>query len=677
MVTPSIDSAKRFFAGAVDRARMQALFATEYHDERDAAIAEAERVIERRVAFFGQQFQLSTPVAWNCDPVTGVEWPRRYHRDVPIHGGNIGYGDVKYVWELNRHQFLIDLGRASFLSGDRRYALAAKTLLVEWIADNPYGIGVNWACALEPAFRVFSWLWTYNLCLDHVATDGEWHTAWLGAFHDHGRFLHRHLEYYASPFNHLVGEASALYMLGVLFPQFEEAPAWRTRGRHVLESRLREQFYRDGGSVEQSTFYHHATLGFYLLALVLGDKNGDPFSRSVRDAIERALEFSMALTQPDGKVPAIGGADDGKPIRMEHLPFWDFRPYLAIGSVLFGRGDFKSVAGRFLEVALWLLGPEGHASFGTIPSVAPEPPSVLLRDSGYATLRSSWSPNADFVCLDCGEQAGELRTDAVPNSVHGHADALSVVVQLRGQPILVDSGLLCYNGEPVWEAHFRRTAAHNTARIDGADQALHHGKMAWSYSYRVAQEHWMARPNEAVAMASHDGYTRRGGDTVHRRLVWLRPGSYVVIYDEFECGREHEVELNFQFAPGELALNGQSAAVFNDDADMAWTASSPLLARTFCGGNQPDEGWIAPSLGVRVAAPRLRLTGKIAAGRSAVLTVLGLRPAIAVTTPGMISVVRDGHLDYIGAPVISRDIAAGPSGLPVVISREDRGRKAG
>jgi hypothetical protein len=178
-------------------------------------------------------------------------------------------------------------------------------------------------------------------------------------------------------------------------------------------------------------------------------------------------------------------------------------------------------------------------------------------------------------------------------------------------------------------------------------------------------------------MASHDGYTRRGGDTVHRRLVWLRPGSYVVIYDEFECGREHEVELNFQFAPGELALNGQSAAVFNDDADKAWTASSPLLARTFCGGNQPDEGGIAPSLGVRVAAPRLRLTGKIAAGRSAVLTVLGLRPAIAVTTPGMISVVRDGHVDYIGAPFISRDIAAGPSGLPVVISREDRGRKAG
>jgi hypothetical protein len=61
--------------------------------------------------------------------------------------------------------------------------------------------------------------------------------------------------------------------------------------------------------------------------------------------------------QPDGRTPEIGGADDGKPIRMEHLPFWDFRPYLAIGAVLFERADFKRLAGRFHEDALWLLGP--------------------------------------------------------------------------------------------------------------------------------------------------------------------------------------------------------------------------------------------------------------------------------------------------------------------------------
>ena len=108
-------------------------------------------------------------------------------------------------------------------------------------------------------------------------------------------------------------------------------------------------------------------------------------------------------------------------------------------------------------------------------------------------LRSDWSASgADYVCFDCGEQAAGMRTDAVPNSMHGHADCLSVVVWLGGQRVLVDSGLFCYNCGGDWEAHFRETAAHNTARVDGRDQARHIGKMAWSHSYRATLEGWRA-----------------------------------------------------------------------------------------------------------------------------------------------------------------------------------------
>lgn len=673
---------------------MRALFESEYRGERDAALAVAARVLERRLDFFGQTFELGSPVAWNRDPVSGAEWPRRYHRDVPIHGGNRDFGDVKFVWEVNRHQFLIDLGRASFLTGSSEYAAAARALVTEWIADNPYATGVNWACAMEPAFRVLSWLWTYYLCLDQEASHPEHHLSWLTSFYDHGRFLYRHLEYYSSPFNHLIGEAAALYMLGVLFPEFTDAPAWRKRGRRVLESRLEGQFYADGGTLEQSTFYHHATLGFYMLAVVLGARNSENFSAAVRTAVERGMAFSMALLQPNSKVPSIGGADDGKPLRMEHLPLWDFRPYQAIGAVMFGRGDFKYVAGRFHEDALWLLGPEGLTAFNELPATPPAWKSVLLRDSGYAVLRIDWSSTADYVCVDCGDQAGELRTDAVPNSVHGHADALSVIVSLRGRPVLVDSGLFCYNGDPKWEAHFRRTGAHNTARIDGADQALHLGKMAWSYSYRVTQEHWMATADQAAIIASHDGYTRCGGDTIHRRLVWLRPGGYVIVYDEFECRREHDLELNFQFAPGDLHIVYPWLATFNNDVEVGWAGSGELRADLHCGGPEPDQGWVAPSLGVLVAAPRLTLSGRVGAAPSAALTVFAAHVSAEDAQPGaaassriavlssqerrgansLIRVTGPDFTDYIGAPSIARHDLLGATDAPVAIwrFREDR-----
>jgi hypothetical protein len=59
----------------------------------------------------------------------------------------------------------------------------------------------------------------------------------------------------------------------------------------VLETRLGEQFYEDGGSVEQSTFYHHATLGFYVLADLLARENGDTTAPAIRAAIERARDL--------------------------------------------------------------------------------------------------------------------------------------------------------------------------------------------------------------------------------------------------------------------------------------------------------------------------------------------------------------------------------------------------
>jgi len=380
--------------------------------------------------------------------VGGWPWPRRYHADVPVHRGDVGCGDVKYVWELSRQQYLMDLGKAHFLTGDPQHVVAVRRLVRSWLEGNPYATGVNWACALEPAFRVFSWLWTYYLTLD--ALDDEFHLEWLAGFHDHGRFLARHLEKYSSPYNHLIGEAAALYMLGASFPEFRASRGWRARGRSILEGRLNEQFYADGGSVEQSTFYHHATLGFYLLAALSARSIGEELSPAVWRAIERALEFSMALTQPDGRTPEIGGADDGKPIRLEHLPFWDFRPYHALGAVLFDRPDFKATAGRFFEDALWLLGPAGLERFEAMKDAPPAGRSATLPASGYYVARSGWSERADYVCFDCGEQAAGMRTDAVPNSMHGHADCLSVIAWLGGRRVLVDSGLYAYNCGGAW-----------------------------------------------------------------------------------------------------------------------------------------------------------------------------------------------------------------------------------
>lgn len=604
-----------------EREALRTLFGSQFAHQRQRSIEEADRVMTGRVSFFGKTASCTPDIDWHADPFTQRRWPVVYHGRVPSAGGDVGYGDIKHVWEINRHQFFIDLAKAYALTGDDRYATRLHELHASWCAHNPYGMGVNWSCALEPAFRVLSWLWAYPLVAD--ATGERDHLRWLEAFLDHGRFLHRHLEYYTSPYNHLIGEATALFLLGALFPEFTDAASWLARGRRVLERSAFGEFHADGGTVEQSTFYHHATLGFYLLAALTAERMHAPLSKPTQDVIIRALEFSMHVQQPDGRVPSLGGADDGKPIRLEHLPFWDFRPYLAVGAVAFARADFKTASSRFWEDALWLLGPQGQATFDRL-GTALAPASLALPASGYVVLRDRPDTPEHYVCFDCGPQAAGLRRDDIPSAAHGHADCLSVVLWLRGQPVLVDSGFYCYNANPEWEAHFRKTRAHNTLEVDGTDQAVHVSKMAWCRTYTATLHGWNTTTRGAWAQGSHDGYGRLPSPARHQRTIHLRHLGYAAILDIVEGIGRNDVALHFHFAPGEALLRANECrADLQGRAALSWFSPISLDASLTNGnGTAPTSGWIAASLEVAVAAPYLRLDASAVQLPVAVMTLV-------------------------------------------------------
>jgi hypothetical protein len=192
----------------------------------------------------------------------------------------------------------------------------------------------------------------------------------------------------------------------------------------------------------------------------------------------------------------------------------------------------------------------------------------------------------------------------------------------------VDSGFYSYNAGGAWEAHFRETAAHSTARVDGRDQARHIGKMAWSHSYRARLEGWSPDGGLAWAAGSHDGYARGPNGVVHRRTVWLRPGHIALTLDEFEGSGEHDLEVNFQFAPGPLSTCADGAVLFDGRIDVAWAGDGAWTAARAEGGPGPADGWIASSLGVRVAAPRITLRRRVDVAHNYLLTAFSLRSGI-------------------------------------------------
>jgi hypothetical protein len=142
----------------------------------------------------------------------------------------------------------------------------------------------------------------------------------------------------------------------------------------------------------------------------------------------------------------------------------------------------------------------------------------------------------------------------------------------------------------------------------------------------------------------------------HRRAVWRRAG-YVVICDEFTGAGEHNLDVTFQVAPGRLSQAGPNRAGFDDVCHLAWTGDIPWVGTIRCGGPAPDDGWICPSLGIRTAAPRLTIAGRMTGPRATLLTVLacdGTTGCRVISRPAregadVLGVIDGPSVDWIAA----------------------------
>src|SRR5436190_686768 len=74
-------------------------------------------------------------------------------------------GSIAELWSrlAARHYFTSPAGEAYLLTGHERYAAAVRECLEQWMDENPCMVGVNWACTMEVALRIFSWTWFFHV----------------------------------------------------------------------------------------------------------------------------------------------------------------------------------------------------------------------------------------------------------------------------------------------------------------------------------------------------------------------------------------------------------------------------------------------------------------------------------------------------------------------------------
>ncbi len=383
------------------------------------------------LGFHGLTF--GTPPDWHLEPRSGKRSPL-VHWSLLKELEADESGDKKIIWELNRHQYFITLGRAYWVSGDERYARLFVDHVSSWMDKNPPGLGLNWLSSLEVSFRAISWLWALHFFRQSPNLTSAVFLRLLKYLFAHGRHIETYLSTYSSPNTHLTGEALGLFYLGSLLPEFSEANRWQIRGEKILLAELERHVKPDGVYFEQSSYYHRYTVDFYTHFYILARQQGKVFA-DVSHKLQLLLDHMMYITRPDGTTPIFGDDDGGKLLKFEEREPTDFRAVLSTGAALFGRADYKFVAGGPAEETLWLLGVDGMAAFDRLESEKPEKTSVAFSEGGYYVMRDGWTRDSNYLLFDCGPHG-------TMNCGHAHADALSFQLAANGQTMLIDPGLL-------------------------------------------------------------------------------------------------------------------------------------------------------------------------------------------------------------------------------------------
>jgi hypothetical protein len=531
----------------------------------------ADEVLAHRFRLVGETHALRPGFSWRDNPSRDKEWQIAHHK----------------------FYFAVDLVQAWLASGDVRYLHGWRRLIDSWLREMDSGFIATSDAQVE-AKRIEHWVLSFHLLQGsdwarHVP--GTFLRAFLGRIASETRYIARNLR---PARNHRTFQLYAMVLVGISFPELRDCTELIETGRSLLTENLLKDFAPDGVHVELSTHYHQITLETALAFFELARLNGVTLAPELGERLRRALEFSLHIAWPDGRMPLINDSDDG-----EHLPM------LHQGARLFGD-----------ERLLW-------AASGGRAGEAPKAVSRHFDHCGYFTLSDTWGSDAEsyarrqHVFYDCG-RLGE--------GSHSHYDLFNFCYYVGGEPLVVDPGRYTYDAEPGaegidWRREFKSTRSHNTVTVDGLDQTRYLSKARHPPA-------GVERYNRSIHPAKHGPDAQAVGveyalgeitdwirgsalsheySPLHTRVLVFMARQYLFIYDHVRIDdrREHEAALHFHLDArwrDRVALGGSAGEIIALGPDwQIRSLKSPGLGATL------GSGWVSTRYGVKEAAPVLRL----------------------------------------------------------------------
>lgn len=559
----------------------------------------AERVCQGILPVWGtEETRIGMPITWYRDPVSGKDWPLLYWERVQ----HRAVGDVDAVWELGRHLFLPSLGRAFLYTGEERYRKTYFDIVDDWIAATPYGFGVHWCSPLEGTTRIISWLSTLMPLLPLPEQYARSFCAQIARLCQETEHIFGHLSTnWEYPNNHLIGECVGVLIMCFLLPELLCNSIDRERVENILVRELLRQVDSQGLHRELCPFYHQFVLHLLTYLQLVYSRSGKPIPDAIVRTAQRLSAAVKVLMSPKGYLPFyIGDRVTGE---MERY----FVPEVSARELVF-IVEWLSKTGSNLdcwtEAVVWHIGAPRKKSSGE-GAVYRESKrrSFVLGDSGWCISRCGKEPDDWWLLFKAGVMG-------YGHAGHGHADALAVCARIGEQLVLADPGTFTYSGPREWRSYFRSTAAHNTMRVDGKEQAVPQGVFGWDRRVDATLIGAITGDSYDVFAAYHDAYA----PVRHTRFVIAIHERFWLIVDYLSGdGSQHGWEILWHLAPCQTVIGDDNRVMVHFDtlyAILDVKSSCQFSQDLFIGSTDPIWGWFSPAYYIKVPSPTVVYRGE-------------------------------------------------------------------
>ncbi|HDL6579969.1 alginate lyase family protein [Enterococcus faecium] len=427
---------------------------------------------------------------WNAGFQTNNCWPNKFSYALEYKQRD-DIGDARTNWELNRHFQFALLAKNYYASKDEKYLKEFRELFLDWNEKNPFLHGISWTSVMEVAIRLSNWSYALVFLKKSPNTPKEILRQLEIGIINMTDYVAHHYSRYSSANNHLIVEAFSIGQSGILF----NYTPWIELATSILTREFPLQNYEDGVNKELSLHYQSFYMEAVGLMMRLMVKNNIMVPEEWYSWLSKMSRYMSDCIGKYGEIVEFGDNDEGKILDLEGSHFNHYKYVLGMMSCLLENTYIPT--DKFCENLHWLF------SKTELDNACQKPIQRKKSISCYRTGGNTILRSHDESVL-IGIDHAELGFGSI--AAHGHADALSFQMYVKGKSLFVDPGTYIYHCDLRSRDEFRKTINHNTVCVDGKDQSEMKGAFLWGKraSSRIVK---LLEDNERVIVGvSHDGY---------------------------------------------------------------------------------------------------------------------------------------------------------------------------